>query len=181
MGFVLIFAIVIILIIVTFLLVFFLPKPTVFFDPYDVCKELIVFMNEYKNIEDEVKNFTFTQTESYCEHIIWDFEKRNEINVVGLEKTYELANSIPNLIKISIIDIGTKSGRVFYPEKGLNCIFTINEPHSKKCFVASDGEKKYVEAGKWIILNSEKDYQIQNGNKSERLRALYIVVDKVKH
>jgi hypothetical protein len=62
MGYFLVAAIVILLIITTFMLMIFLPKPQCFYVPLDVCKELLIFNkdNYAKTITDELAGLETT-------------------------------------------------------------------------------------------------------------------------
>lgn len=171
----LIIAVVIILLIVsTFMLMLFLPKPQCFYIPLDTCQELLLFdKDEYKkDVFEEVKNITETTMLYNGISINSDFHKWQTLNM--------LLQSIPDLSKAELVFYKTKFMEAQHKDNNelyLKCVYPIITP-SKKAGIWCEGEKRLFKKQEWLIYDPTQLHYTFNESKKENALCLILDIPK---
>lgn len=163
---------VILLIIVTVMLVIFMPKPKCYFDPVETSIELLLLTNDdhFTNITDECNKID--------DCVIYD-EQTSYNKEIQITNTYELLRTIPNVKHVHIYTLDkktstTKSKGDAYTNDILRVILPINACNSRKSYVWCDGEKRLFSNGKLIIYDPSRESQMINDHRRQSTRLLII-------
>jgi hypothetical protein len=182
MSYALIASVIIILIITTVLLVIFIPRPICYYDPIDICKELLL-LSEAKYFE-KIKNEITTLEQSTTLNEKLFYKNMLELKFKELPDTYELFRTIPNLRSVHIYTLGSKTETT--RQKGtpedvnhtLAAILPVRISGAKKNTLWCDGESKFFEEGKWIIYDASREHSFNNKHKKSTTVYLHITLDR---
>jgi len=187
MGYIYIFAIVIILFIATFLIIIFFPKPRCYFDPYDTCKELLILSEEkqFEKIKKEIVEFEQQHTSSKS-HVTTIKLYHNDImhdDIKDIPNTYELLRTIPNLhaVYIKIIPPRVKTPKCKGSQitnKTLECILPVKISAARKSSIWNDGETKFFVEDNIIIHDASREHMLVNKHKKNNTVILVLIIDR---
>jgi hypothetical protein len=171
-------AVVIILLIAGLMLFFFMPKPTVFFDPYVTVTE--VFANQHSLIKKEVLD---NQTQDVKDPVIpiYGFGK---IKSIQYPELYNLLTNIPGLQNAGIINLKPKFNQVrgyglaSAVNNTVRHFYTIQESSGHKSGIWIDGEKRFFVADKFICGDMSREHSLFNKDKERYATILFIDVDR---
>lgn len=179
MDYILTIVCVILLIIITVLLVIFMPKPKCYFDPTEISVELLLLTNDdhFTNIAEECSK--------HSDMIIYDqLDQTNQTNQIGsIPKTYELLRTIPNVRHVHIYTLDKKTSTAkakgeSYTNDILRVILPINACNSRKSYIWCDGEKRLFSSGKLIIYDPSRESQMINDHRRQSTQLLIIDIDR---
>jgi hypothetical protein len=176
MGYILTIAIVTLLIIVTILLLIFVPKPKCYFDPIDIFAELLLLTTDecFTNIKDECSKLVFDK-----ELTLYTNDKvSDELN--NMPKTYEILTTIPNLINVKLYKLDKKTNTHkakgdIYTNSIIRAILPIDACNSRKSHVWCDGEKRLFTNSGLIVYDPSRESQMINNHK--RLSTTLLLID----
>lgn len=177
MDYILTIVCVILLIVITVLLVIFMPKPKCYFDPTEVSVELLLLTNDdhFTNIAEECSK--------HKDMIIYDQLEVNQQQLESISKTYELLRTIPNVVHAHIYTLDKKTSTV--KAKGephtnniLRVILPINACNSRKSYIWCDGEKRFFSNSKLIIYDPSRESQMINDHRRQSTQLLIIDIDR---
>ena len=166
---------VLLLIIVTVMLVIFMPKPQCYFDPIAIHVELLLltYDEHFTNIAEECNKLD--------DCILYDEQQKH--NELQITKTYELLRTIPNVRHVHIYTLDKKTSTP--KAKGdintnniLRIILPINACNSRKSYIWCDGEKRFFSNGKLIIYDPSRESQMINDHRRQSTRLLIIDIDR---
>lgn len=160
------------IVILTFILLFFTPKPKVFFDPY---VDLSNFVTYHKNIELEILTDTSTAVIPIY-----------GLGVVKSDKyavTYEVLRSVPCIRFTGIINLKTRFhqapryGYYKIANNTLRYFYCIKAPN-QKAGICIDGQKKFFESGQIICCDVSREYSMFNKSKTDITTLLFMDIDR---
>ena len=182
-----IIAIVVILIVLTFLLVIFLPKPVYFYDPKQICPYLLTYDQYADKIQEEIN----TNAKSLYSDAITTMENstENQINKITnnfifvtpasedmpyrdiLPATCEFYQAISGL-SLQILMQDVKTEKTFKGDDSYYCLIPLAT--DDKSYIAIDGEKKIIKENRIIVFKTKLDFTINNKDKYKSLKYLLI-------
>lgn len=166
--------IVLVLIVVGFMLFIFMPKPTVFFEPYTNCIE--VFKDNHEKIKAEVLQDIKTPIIP-----IYGF---NEMKTNKYPETYKLLRCMPFVRFAGILNLRTKfnqaSSYSYAPVANdtIRYFYTVDETGSNRAGVWIDGEKRFFEEKSWICGDMSREHSLFNNDKYKSCSVLFIDIDR---
>jgi hypothetical protein len=167
--------IIVVLIVVGFILLVFLPSPQCYFDVPDICENLLLLSSpdEYKKMQDELAKVGKTT-------VIY---KDNEVLDNSHLVTYDLLRTIPNLRYAAIVCINEKYETKKHKSDTsantrLRCILPIKISGAKKSSLWCEGTTKFFIEGEWIIYDHSRDHIITNKHKHNKTTLLVVDVDR---
>ena len=183
MNFIYIAFIVLLLVVTTFLLLIFVPKPTVFFDISKICKELLLFNKDkyFEDIKEEI--LEFEQKEKPV-NIKLFYNRGLDMKFKELPKTYEMFRTIPHLRSVQLSTLDAKTDTQIQKGDGkdvndtLSAILPIRISGAKKNSLWCDGEIKFLEVGNWILYDASHEHSMSNKHKRLTTLYLYITIDR---
>jgi hypothetical protein len=187
MDYLLSIAIVIVVVILTFMLLIFMPRPKVYFEPSETYPELTIFLdNEYrenivKEVEDLFKSGNIkNHLDDRCRYkILYD-----ENTLESMEILHEVLMSIPCVKRAFIAEVKEKTelpqnkGSASTANATLRCLIPINIPAIKKSGIWGDGEKKFFFEDQILIYDHSRSHYIFNNHKYKKLLLLVIDIDR---
>lgn len=182
-----IIAIVVILIVLTFLLVIFLPKPIYFYDP----KQISPYLLTYEEYADKIREEINTNAKSLYSDAITTMENStdNQINKIIdnyiftapasddmpyrdiLPVTCELYRAISGC-SLQILMQDVKTEKTFKGDDSYYCLIPLAT--DDKSYIAIDGEKKIIKENRVIVFKTLLDFTINNKDKYKSLKYLLI-------
>jgi len=177
MSWVFTIAIVIILLIAGFMLFFFMPKPTVFFDPYKSIADILEHFDDIK------KEIVENQIEEVKDPVIpiYGF---GEIKSTDYPKTYEILSAIDGIQTVGIINIKPKFQQVkeygFAPvaNNTVRHFFTIQESAGHKSGIWIDGERRFFTTKECIVGDMSREHSLFNKDKERWTTVLFIDITR---
>lgn len=169
------------IVIVTILLVIFIPKPKCYFD--------IEEYPQIKNIESYIINIDIPDMGKDQKVIpLYHNKYTNHINSNKYFDTYEeiceWVRCIPDVVAVTLIMIPPKhktdrcQGCVHLANDTIRCVFPLEVPNSKKAGIWVDGESKKF-GDNCIIYDNSRVHEIYNKHKRKRL--VLLAVDIVRN
>lgn len=185
MGYLEIGCVVLAFIIVTILLMIFMPRPKCYFD-LDLCSEL-------KNINNEINLDKVTEELNKVEvdkktniAMIYDNYKV-EHDVSSMLTTYELLRTIPSVKRVFVAEIPTKweaihqKGSSRFTNDTLRCMLPISISGKHRTILWVDGENKFLEEGEWVIYDNSRESSLYNKHKRKKTKVLIIDIERPKN
>jgi len=173
MNWLVITAIIIVLIVITFLLLIFMPKPHCYFSFDDIGDELKELTQD-DNFEIIQKNLS-ASISNYDNDIImlYDNGKIND-NFNTHLKLYELMEKVPNVKRIFFKRIKKKTkkqikrrGLASFANNTLRCVLPIKISAYKKTGMWLDGESKFYKNKEMIIYDDSRENSYYNKHKND--------------
>jgi hypothetical protein len=167
-------AIVIILLIAGFMLFFFMPKPTVFFDPYKDVTDILT--PQYDAIKKESLQDCITPVIPI--YGFGDAKTSKYPDILSIVKT------VPGIRLAGIINIKPKFQQV--KEYGLAALanrtvrhfYTIQESAGHKSGIWIDGEKKFFDTKGYVCGDMSREHSLFNKDKERAATVLFLDVDR---
>jgi len=167
-------AIVIALVVVGFLLFIFMPKPTVFFDPYTNTTQL------FAQHHDEI----LRETTDCLDPVIPIYGFQRDINSSEYPKIYELLRSMPYVRFAGIINIKPKFeqrreyGFADIANDTIRYFYTIKQSAIQKSGIWIDGSRKFFTDKEWICGDMSREHSLFNKDKLNHTTVLFIDIDR---
>lgn len=166
---------VIILLVVGFFLFIFMPKPTVFFDPYT--NTIQVFAPNHDTIAEEI-------AAAKCDNPVIPIYGFGEIKSTRYPKLYELLRAVPYVRFAGLINIKPKfyQAREYGVDRVANhtirYFYTIKESAGQKSGVWIDGTRKFFSEKTWICGDMSREHALFNKDKQRSTTVLFIDIDR---
>jgi len=183
MDYITIGAIVIILIIITFLLVIFLPSPRCYFEPSDICKELETLKDEvvYNKIKEEFANAKISEA-----FVIYDANTTGPLDerCYTIPYLYDILRSIPTVKRASIEVLDAQASNIKLntdaklANTSIRCLLPLKLSATKKNTLWVDGVNKFLIDGDILVYDNSRVNTLQNKNKKHSTIMLVIDVDR---
>lgn len=165
----------IVLIIAGFMLFMFMPKPTVFFDPYT--NTIGVFAPNHDKIVEEVNKYGTHDS-------IIPIYGFGEIKSQEFPVIYELVRSMPYVRNVGIINIKPKFQQA--KEYGLDRVanhtiryfYTIKESCGLKSGIWIDGARKFFTEKEWICGDMSREHSLFNKDRDQYTTVLFVDIDR---
>lgn len=166
----------VVLVIAFIFLLFFLPRPSNYFDYQKICPALEQFSAEFcEEIMDEYGD-ALKQTDV---HEIYD--QRCATHSFDFPLVYQAVQRIPDVQRAFIVKIPAKSEQqeIRYPKQWANntlrCIVALYVPSGNQTAVVVDQEIKFIKTEKPIIIDASHPNRVFN--KQKRRDAMLLVID----
>lgn len=183
MDWILITGVVIALVIITFMLLIFLPRPKQFFHIEDIDNSLKHFENEklFKIIEQELftgENPNFTADEGLF--IVYK-DGQLCIDETRFPYLYLSLRALPDVQTVFLahippkINMQKRKGSSGYANNKIRCVMPIRISGAKKSGIWNDGETKLFMDREWVIYDDTHENSMFN--KHRRLSTWLLVVD----
>lgn len=172
MGYLFIGTIVLCLIIITVLLVIFMPRPKCYYSSNEIHPAFV---------ELERKQFLDYIQTAYSDTTACNLYNDNEL-LIRDPITEWIVLSIPGIKSIDIRELNAaySTGKITNQQNLLAVVIPIKLSGVKKTFIWTDGEKKFFKDGQLIIYDSAKEHFFQNKHKRLATRYLHILLDRKK-
>ena len=180
MNYVIAIGIFIAILMVTFILLIFMPKPMCYYDIDKTYPELkIIEKEEYFNkiigelLKDEHKKIK----------LIYSMGKM-EMDPDTIPITFDLLKTIPYIKSVFLATVESKSnlpkrrGSSSFANNTIRCILPLKISSVKKTGIWTDGEIKLFQEGKWVLYDDSRENQIFNNHKYNKLYLLVLDVDR---
>lgn len=177
--------IILVLIIVTFLLLIFLPSPKCYFSYKDVGEELMLFELEdiFKELETELSDINYNEKGI---KMLYENDTLDE-DFMKYPKLYELCRTVPKVKRIFLYKIQKRckseerKGSADFANKTLRCVLPIKIPGAKKSGMWLDGESRLYRDREWIIYDDSRISNYFNKHKRNEVHLLVIDVERPDH
>lgn len=169
MGYLFIGTIVLCLIIITVLLVIFMPRPKCYYTASEIHPAVI---------ELEKKDFLTHIESSYASTTACNLYNNNEL-LIRDPITEWIVLSMPGIKSIDIKELGPShiTSKIINHKPQFGIIIPIKLSGVKKTFIWTDGEKKFFKDGQLIIYDESKEHFFQNKHKRLPTRYLHILFE----
>ena len=163
-------------IIVGFMLLVFMPKPQVFFDPY------LLEINNITAIHDDIA--AEIKTVNDMSPVIPIFGN-GEIYDRRFPQIYEALRTIPFVRYAGIINVKPKfdqKKQYGYARNANNTIrhfYTITQSAAHKSGIWVDGAKKFFCEKEWILADMSRENSLFNKNKTDYSIVIFIDIDRI--
>jgi len=172
-------------IIVTFLLLIFMPKPKSYFDIDDVAPELnILTQDEYfTSIKNELTEWVTNTEENSNLHII-HYANDTLVDSQLIPNTFDILQTIPDIASVFVAKVNKKTeitqrkGSADYANNTLRCILPISISGEKKSGIWNDGETKLFVEKELIIHDDSRPNSVFNKHKRKDTILLIIDVER---
>jgi hypothetical protein len=167
--------IVILLIIISFIFLIFMPKPRVFFDPYTNATTI------FPQFHDEISKEICAGNSDMPVIPIYGF---GEIMSDEYPITYQLLRAMPYVRFAGIINIKQdfEQKREYGFDKVANhtirYFYTIKQSATQKSGIWIDGEKRFFTEKEWICGDMSREHALFNKNKRQPTTVLFIDIDR---
>jgi hypothetical protein len=175
---------IVVLTIITFILIIFLPTPLSFFTIDDISHFLMLLEDDdnFLKITEELEKEFSEMNKTNCTKILFD-----GVNICVDENKmpmlFKCLRSIPDVEKVFLqyipkkINMKHRKGSADYCNNKLRCVLPIKIPGAKKSGIWNDGETKFFVDGEWIIYDDSRENSIFNKHKRS---TVYLLVVDVK-
>ncbi len=163
-------------IIVGFILLVFMPKPKVFFDPY--IDEVKNFAIEHDAIKKEIED-------AGNQSPVIPIFGNGEVFTDKYPVVYELARSLPFVRYLGIINIKPKFDQVKQygwannSDNTIRYYYTVNHSAARKSGLWVDGAKKFFYEKDWVVADVSREHSLFNKNKHKYTTLIFIDIDRV--
>jgi hypothetical protein len=163
-------------IIVGFILLVFMPKPKVFFDPY--IGEIKHFPLEHDQLKKEIEDIADQSP------VIPIFGN----GIVFSDKypiLYGLTRSLPYVRYVGIINIKPKFEQVKQygwarnADNTIRHFYTISHSAAQKSGIWVDGAKKFFYEKEWVIADMSREHSLFNKNKNSNTVLVFVDIDRI--
>lgn len=168
-------SLVIVFIVVGLMFFIFMPKPTVFFQPYTDATKL--FVQEHDDIYLEIMNDDTTTP-------VIPIYGMGITRTFKYPKLYELLRSVPYVRYAGIINLKPQFEQI--REYGFDNVtdhtirhfYTIKQSGTNKSGIWIDGEKRFFSEKEWILGDMSREHSLFNKNKEDYTTVVFIDVDR---
>jgi hypothetical protein len=167
-------AIVIVLIVLSFILFIFMPKAKVFFEPY---KESIVFSQNHDQLKKSLENI-----DTNCSVI--PIYSDGEIINTNYPFLYELIRCLPDVKYAGILVLKPLFGQVKQygydkiTDGTLRHFYCVKQSATQKSGIWVDGEKKFFSEKEWICGDMSRENSLFNKNKKNVSVIVFIDIER---
>ena len=173
------------ILIITFILLIFMPKPLCYYDINKIYPELkILEYEEYFKIivkellTDDILNDNFNGIKLIYQNY------NMQIDPDLIDTTFNILRTIPFIRTVFITsvinnsDLPKRKGSSSIANNTIRCILPIKIPGAKKTGIWTDGEIKLFQEGKLVLYDDSRENQVFNKHKRKKLYLLVIDVDR---
>jgi hypothetical protein len=182
MSLLIILGIVLSLIVVTFLLLIFMPTPKCYFDFDDIGNELAKFTEEtyFDKILSECGDINYDNN-NVC--MLYQNNKLH-CNMSSHPQLYNLLKTVPDIERVFFKQITPttetpkKRGSTNISNHTLRCVLPIHQPTANKSSMWLDGESRFYSSKKWIIYDDSRESSMHNKHKNKSLDLLVVDITR---
>jgi hypothetical protein len=171
--------IILVLVIITFLLLIFMPTPNCYFSFDEIGHEFAKFSTEenFQSLVTEIENSIYDKNNI---RMLYQNGMLHE-NFVDHPKLYSLIRTVPNVERVFLKKVTKKShsdkrkGSANTSNNTFRCVLPIDIPGAKKSGMWLDGESRLYRDMDWIIYDDSRTSTYYNNHK--RCDLYLLVVD----